>query len=108
MSLRNHLEDILFEGLEQFDIKLTQEQLESLAGDVDLAVDQYNELASYQHDYDFTEQYTKEIKGLKNQVSEMYSKESYNQLQDRLAEKDRTIQRLRDMIDDLHRQMNQR
>lgn len=105
MSLNQCIEDILFEGLEQFDIKLTPDQLTTLTNDVELAVDMYMEHASYQVEY--TNPLESEVKDLKKQVGDMYSRESYKNLEERLDEKDRTIHRLRIMLDDLRREMNQ-
>lgn len=106
MSLEDHIEDIIFECLDAYEIKLTSEQLKSMAHDVCLAVEMYEVHSSYRVDYQ--NPYETEAKELKKQIDDMYSKEHVDNLKNTLDDKDRIISRLRIMVDDLRRELGAR
>lgn len=103
MSRIDCIEETISESLDEFGIKLTKDQLESLSNNLDVSIDMYDELSSYR--YDYSNPYEVKAKELQKQVNEMYSKDAYKNLEDKLNDHKREIHRLHKYIDDLKRQL---
>jgi len=105
MSRVECIQETLVEFLDNIGISLTKEQSETLANDLIVGIDMYDEVHSSEYLYNFTNPYEDEVKQLKKDMDEMYSQKAYLHLEDKLEDHKREIRRLKGVIDDYKRML---